>query len=271
MTIIVVIAKECLPGRVKTRLHPALSYEGAAELASASLDDTLETVNTVVRGHALAMLAEAAHSATGPARRILAFDGVTPPPAAAGWEILPQVDGELDERLAAIFDTCDEPTLLVGMDTPQLSAALLAPVLADWAAAARPGPGLQRATTDAWFGPAADGGFWALGLNQPTGALIRGVAMSRDDTGSTQLTRLRDAGLRVRLLDTLTDVDTIEAATEVAALAPGGRFAATLAALTAAAPTAPAPTAPAPTVARVFAPAGTYPTPRPTSPATRRD
>lgn len=268
MSIVVVIAKECIPGRVKTRLHPALSYEGAAELASASLDDTLKTVTALIEGHAHAQGAHVAHSATAPTRRILAFDGVTPPPAAAGWEILPQVDGDLDERLAAIFDTCDEPTLLVGMDTPQLSAALLAPVFADWASAARPGPGLHEATTDAWFGPAADGGFWALGLNKPTGALIRGVAMSRDDTGATQLTRLTDAGLRVRMLDTLTDVDTIEAATEVAALAPDGRFAATLAALTAAAPgPVAAPIAPvaASTAATV------HPSPRPTSPATRRD
>ncbi|MFC5930721.1 DUF2064 domain-containing protein [Cryobacterium melibiosiphilum] len=238
MSIVVVIAKECLPGRVKTRLHPALSYEAAAELASASLDDTLETVNSLDGG---------------PARRILAFDGETPPDAAAGWEILPQVAGDLDERLAAIFDSCDEPTLLVGMDTPQISAALLAPVFADWAAAARPGPGLRSATMDAWFGPAVDGGFWALGLNKPTGALIRGVAMSRDDTGATQLARLQDAGLRVRLLETLVDVDTIEAATDVAALAPDGRFAATLHELTAAVPPAPA--------------AASVAGPRPTAPA----
>lgn len=227
MSIVVVIAKECLPGRVKTRLHPALSYEGAAELASASLDDTLAVVN------ALPAFTETEGVSPARARRILAFDGVTPPSAAAGWEILPQVDGDLDERLAAIFDSCDEPTLLVGMDTPQLSAALLAPVFADWDAATR--PGLRSTPTDAWFGPAADGGFWALGLNKPTGALIRGVAMSRDDTGATQLARLTDAGLRVRMLDTLTDVDTIETATEVAAIAPDGRFAATLEALTASA------------------------------------
>lgn len=226
MGIVVVIAKECLPGRVKTRLHPALSYEGAAELAAASLTDTLETVNGL--------------SMPGSVRRILAFDGTTPPPAAAGWEILPQVDGELDERLAAIFDGCDEPTLLVGMDTPQLSAALLAPVFEDWARAALPG----TMTPDAWFGPATDGGFWALGLHQPTGAVIRGVAMSRADTGATQLARLTDVGLRVRMLDTLTDVDTIETATEVAALTPGSRFAATFAALTGTPAPAPAPTAP---------------------------
>lgn len=255
MSIVVVIAKECLPGRVKTRLHPALSFEGAAELASASLDDTLETVNSLT---------------ARPARRILAFDGVTPPAAAAGWEILPQVAGDLDERLAAIFDSCDAPTLLVGMDTPQLSAELLAPVFADWAAAARPGPGLRSPAADAWFGPAADGGFWALGLNKPTGALIRGVAMSRDDTGATQLARLQDAGLRVRVLDTLTDVDTIEAAHDVAALAPDGRFAATLAALTAPAgtdPASPAPAQPGRPAASAARPRSTAPRPAPAASA----
>jgi len=259
MSIVVVIAKECIPGRVKTRLHPALSYEAAAELAAASLHDTLESINRLIG------LGEVgAHSAGAPTRRVLAFDGTTPPPAAAGWEILPQVDGDLDERLGAIFDTCDEPTLLVGMDTPQLTAELLAPVLRDWAMPPRPGPGLHSETTDAWFGPAADGGFWALGLQKPTGALIRGVAMSRDDTGATQLARLTGAGLRVRLLDTLIDVDTIETARDVAALAPNGHFAATLAALTAPS-LAPAPeTGPEAEPARAASVVNPRPTARPT-------
>ena len=41
MTAIVVFSKECLPGRIKTRLHPALSLEQAAQLAAARLDDAL--------------------------------------------------------------------------------------------------------------------------------------------------------------------------------------------------------------------------------------
>ena len=222
MSILVVIAKECLPGKVKTRLHPPLSLEQAAELASASLNDTLVAMSAV----------------TG-VRHVLAFDGANPPAAAAGWEILPQVSGGLDERLAAIFDHCDEPTVLVGMDTPQVSAGLLAPVFAAFAAfeAAEAADVAQAAeaaetaapTTDAWFGPATDGGFWALGLNRPTGALLRGVPMSRADTGAVQLARLQDAGLRVQTLPPLTDVDTIDSAREVAASAPHSTFAATLA------------------------------------------
>ena len=201
MTTLIVIAKECLPGKVKTRLHPPLSLDQAAELAAASLDDTLAAVAVL--------------PAT---RRVLAFDGAVAPASAAGYDIVPQVAGGLDERLGAIFDGCNEPAVLIGMDTPQVSAADLAPLFADW-----------PDDVDAWFGPAADGGFWALGLREPDGNLIRGVPMSESFTGDHQLARLRDAGLRVRLLPTLTDVDHIEDAQLVAALAPHGRFAAALA------------------------------------------
>jgi glycosyltransferase A (GT-A) superfamily protein (DUF2064 family) len=201
MTTLIVIAKECLPGKVKTRLHPPLSLEQAAELAAASLDDTLAAVATL--------------PAT---RRVLAFDGWIPPAAASGYEIVPQVDGGLDERLGAIFDGCTEPALLIGMDTPQVSAAVLAPIFAEW-----------PDDVDAWFGPAADGGFWALALRHPDGDLIRGVPMSQSFTGARQLDRLRAAGLRVRMLPTLTDVDHIDDAYRVADLVPNGGFAATLA------------------------------------------
>lgn len=201
MTTLIVIAKECLPGKVKTRLHPPLSLEQAAELAAASLDDTLTAVAVL--------------PAT---RRVLAFDGTVAPAAASGYDVVPQVAGGLDERLGAIFDGCNEPAVLIGMDTPQVSADVLAPLFAAW-----------PDDVDAWFGPAADGGFWALGLRHPDGDLIRGVPMSRSDTGALQLARLRAAGLRVSLLPTLTDVDHIEDAHRVAAIAPNGRFAATLA------------------------------------------
>jgi glycosyltransferase A (GT-A) superfamily protein (DUF2064 family) len=208
MTALIVLAKECLPGRVKTRLHPPLSLEQAAELAAASLDDTLTAV--------------AGLPAT---RRLLAFDGQLAPAAAVGYEVVAQVDGGLDARIGAIFDVCTEPAVLIGMDTPQVSAADLAAVFEAW-----------PDDVDAWFGPAADGGFWALALRDPDGDLVRGVPMSRDDTGARQLDRLRSAGLRVRMLPTLTDVDHIRDAYAVADLVPNGGFAATLAGFGAARP-----------------------------------
>ena len=201
MTSIVLIAKEALPGKVKTRLHPPLSLEAAAELAAAAIADTLAAIAGV--------------PAT---RRVLLFDGAEVPPGAEEYDVMPQVSGDLDLRLAAMFDACDGPTVLLGMDTPQVTAELLAPMFEPWPDG-----------VDAWFGPAKDGGFWALALANPSGDLVRGVPMSRDDTGSIQLQRLRDAGLTVRELPELTDVDTIDDAIEVARDAPLTRFAAVLA------------------------------------------
>lgn len=197
MTTLVLIAKEPLPGRAKTRLHPPLTLEQAAQLAAAAIDDTL------------AALAEVRAE-----RRILLFDGARTPSAAGDYEVVHQVSGDLDERLGSLFDYCTGPTVLIGMDTPQVTAANLAPAFEHW-----------TDDTDAWLGPAADGGYWAIGMREPRGDLIRGVPMSRDDTGELQLRRLHEAGLRVGMLTTLIDVDTIDDARDVARSAPHTGFA----------------------------------------------
>ncbi|MDQ6754280.1 MAG: DUF2064 domain-containing protein [Actinomycetota bacterium] len=200
---IAVIAKECLPGKVKTRLTPPLTAGEAARLAQVSLTQTLRTVRDLPVS-----------------RRLLVIDGTPLPADAAGFEIHPQAEGGLDERLAAVCAPTNAPLLILGMDTPQLVPALLRPLLEDWS---RPKPRFG-----AWLGLAHDGGFWALALRQPEGNLIRGVPMSTADTGSAQGARLEQAGLAVGLLPALTDVDTFAAATEVALECPGTPFARTV-------------------------------------------
>ncbi|MEU0969354.1 DUF2064 domain-containing protein, partial [Streptomyces sp. NPDC005917] len=165
MTTLLVIAKEPRPGRVKTRLTPPFSPKQAAALAEASLADTLRTV-----------------ADTPATRRVLALDGSPGPWLPAGFDVVPQCAGGLDERLAHAFAGCAGPTLLIGMDTPQVTPALLTVDFAD---------------CDAYFGPAEDGGFWALALADPDPQLLRGVPMSTPETGAVQRRRLVAAGLRV--------------------------------------------------------------------------
>ena len=192
-TTLLVIAKQPVPGRVKTRLVPPCTHEQAAALAEAALADTL---------HAALM--------TPARRRVLVLDGAPGPWLPRGFDVMPQCSGPLDERLAAAFGAVSGPALLVGMDTPQITPDLLT---VDWQAA------------DAWFGPAADGGFWALGLREPDPELLRGVPMSTDTTGAVQRARLVGAGLRVADLPPLRDVDTAADAVAVARQAPRTRFA----------------------------------------------
>lgn len=193
---VLVLAKEPVPGRVKTRLCPPLTPAGAAAVAAAALADTLDVVRAV-----------------DVARRVLVLDGSY---AAPGFTIQPQRDGPMAERLAAAFDDCDPhlPALLIGMDTPQLTRALLQEAV----------EALGR--LPAVLGLAPDGGWWALGMQRPDGSLLAGIATSRDDTGARQRERLRAAGLDPHLLPELRDVDSADDARQVAALAPHGRFAA---------------------------------------------
>ncbi|MFE5257444.1 TIGR04282 family arsenosugar biosynthesis glycosyltransferase [Streptomyces coelicoflavus] len=197
-TTLLVIAKEPCPGRVKTRLTPPFTPAEAAALAEAALADTLAAV-----------------AATPARRRVLVLDGAPGPWLPPGFDVVPQCAGGLDERLADAFAGCVGPALLIGMDTPQVTPDLLDVDFRD---------------CDAYFGPAEDGGFWALGLARPEPALLRDVPMSTPVTGAVQRGRLLAAGLRVRDLPALRDVDTAADARAVAALAPRGRFAARLAA-----------------------------------------
>jgi glycosyltransferase A (GT-A) superfamily protein (DUF2064 family) len=193
---LIVLAKEPIAGRVKTRLVPPFSHGQAAALAAAALRDTLRTAAYV-----------------DAEKRVLVFCGDARGWAPDGWQVVPQVDGELDLRLAAAFTHAGSgPTVLIGMDTPQFRADQL-PAFDD---------GYQ-----ACLGMAADGGFWAIGFADPgmAAAAVPGVRMSTSRTGADQLTRMRGCGLTVQLLDALVDVDTAAAAKVVADRAPDGEFA----------------------------------------------
>jgi rSAM/selenodomain-associated transferase 1 len=199
---LLVLAKAPVAGRVKTRLCPPFTPAEAAQLAEAALRDTLAAV-----------------AQTPAVARTAVLEGQPGAWLPPSFTVLPQRGGGLDERLAAAFDDAwaqtDAPLLLVGMDTPQLTAALLTAAVDQ----------LLSAGTDAVLGLAADGGWWALGLRRPDASLLLGVPMSTDTTGAAQRARLADAGLRVALLPVLIDVDDAEDARTVAAQCPATRFA----------------------------------------------
>ncbi|MDQ4131621.1 MAG: glycosyltransferase [Actinomycetota bacterium] len=177
---ILVMAKAPVPGRVKTRLCPPCTPEQAAQLAEAALADTLDAV-----------------AGSGVSRRILALDGEPGAWLPPGFDVVPQSSGSLDERLAAAWDAAGGPGIQIGMDTPQVTTGLLEHAL-----------GMLEGA-ESVLGPAADGGWWAIGLRRPNPAVFRGVAMSTAVTGAAQHRRLRWLGLSVALLPILVDLDTV--------------------------------------------------------------
>jgi uncharacterized protein len=199
-TQVLVVAKEPVPGRVKTRLCPPLDPVEAARIAEAALADTLDTV-----------------ARCGAERRIVALDGRPGPWLPAGFEVVPQVRGPLAARLAAAWRYAGGPGVQIGMDTPQVTPSLLDDAL---------GRLVDGGPRMALLGPAEDGGWWALGLRRWWRGAFDGVPMSTAHTGARQADRLRSLGLTVTSLPVLRDIDTAADAVAVAAAAPETRTAA---------------------------------------------
>ncbi len=196
---LIVIAKEPMPGRVKTRLCPPCTYAEAASIAEAALADTLDAVCGV-----------------GGVDPVVVLDGAPGPWLPAGVPVRTQRGGGLDVRLAAAFGEVRGPALLIGMDTPQVSPDLLA------TACLR----LASGDEDAVLGPALDGGWWAIGLRRADAGVFLGVPMSTGRTFHAQRARLRERSFHVAELPTLRDVDLAEDAVAVAREVPCSRFAA---------------------------------------------
>lgn len=208
--VLLVVAKAPVPGLAKTRLTPPATPVQAAEIAAAALLDSLDAVASTPGAVPLvAMTGELANAVRADELRSR-LDVVF---------VVEQRGATFADRLANAHADAARlypglPVVQIGMDTPQVTPALLA------------GTAAALEDADAALGPAADGGWWVLGLRSPADArLLRDVPMSTADTCRDTATALGAAGLRVVKVTELSDVDTMGDAVRVAADLPGSRFA----------------------------------------------
>jgi len=207
---LLVVAKAPVPGRAKTRLAATVGDQVAAEIAAAALLDTLDAVaDTPFAARVVALTGEldAAAGAAEIRRRLTSFT------------VIDQRGNDFGDRLAnAHTDAAavgGQPVLQIGMDTPQVTADLLADC------------GRRLVDEPAVLGLAPDGGWWALGVDTPAFAqCLRDVPMSQPDTGALTLKALRDNGIDIALLDELADFDVADDVAAVREICqPGSRFA----------------------------------------------
>jgi rSAM/selenodomain-associated transferase 1 len=185
-TRLVIFAKAPVAGKAKTRLIPALGAEGAAQLASEMLAQTVKA--------ALASGVGAVELCADPAPEHPDWSNKIP----AGVIPSSQGEGDLGERLArAARRVLDggERILLIGTDCPELVAARLA------AAAAK----LER--HDAVIHPTRDGGYALLGLSQFDPSLFEDIAWSTDTVAAETMQRIAALGWSLRVGETLHDID----------------------------------------------------------------
>lgn len=178
------MAKAPVPGTVKTRLR--LVPEAAARLQAAFIKDAVTKART---------LGPVTVAGTPPDRL-----GLVEPLLPEGVGLIPQVEGDLGEKMLAgtrtLFAESPEPLLLLGTDAPTLPLDRIREAA----------HALEK--HDASLVPSTDGGYVLLGLSGPHEALFAGVEWSTEAVCAQTLERAAASGLSVWRLEPWYDVDT---------------------------------------------------------------
>lgn len=175
-----IFARLPVPGKVKTRLIPALGEEGAARLYAQLLARTVAEAKESGLHFELRV--------TG--GEIAAFHDLFGEDVA----VVDQGDGDLGDKMARV----GAPALLIGSDCPGVTAPLL------------------RAAAEALddrrvvLGPANDGGYYLIGFREPAPFLFENMEWSTSRVFPETLARLAARGWGPAVLPELTDIDTAE-------------------------------------------------------------
>ena len=180
-------------GRVKTRLAAAWGKQRAADLYAAFVADTLDQFRSTAD------------------RRWICYTPATPAAvdyftdlARGDYELWPQPEGELGERLVAFFDACfasgSQRVVLIGSDSPTLPKEYVEQALERLAA--------HDAVNACVLGPATDGGYYLVGLRERLLPIFSGIEWSTPHVLRQTIARLSECSATLALLPPWYDVDT---------------------------------------------------------------
>jgi rSAM/selenodomain-associated transferase 1 len=186
------MAKASLPGRVKTRLVPPLTFAEAAEFNTAFLQDVAANIGAAateapIRGYV----------AFGPPETAPFFTSTLTSSIGLidAWH--PNFGDCLFTAIEQMFDRGHRAAVVLNSDSPTLPTSLLV----DTAQL------LARPDDSAVLGPSRDGGYYLLGLKAPHRRLFENVAWSTARVAEQTRARAAEIGLPVHILPEWYDVD----------------------------------------------------------------
>jgi len=202
--VLVVMTRLPRDGRNKTRLIPALGSAGAT-----AFHDRLAR-HAVGRASSYAMM----HPGT---RLQIHLEGGTPAEGRA-WlgdvDCHAQSDGDLGKRMQSAVDLAFSKgarrVVVMGTDCPSIDEPLLEDAFHS----------LESA--DLVFGPAADGGYYLVGLSRPCPAVFSAIEWGGPQVLDQSLASARKSGFHTTLLGVLSDVDVPEDLPSANAVLAGG-------------------------------------------------
>ena len=177
------------PHKAKTRLIPALEPDGAARLQADMTRHTLAWARELAEGFPVSLEVRFEGGDTG--KMAMAFgDGFTYRAQGSG-----DLGCRMDRAFAEAFVEAIERTVVIGTDCPEITPELIRESFE------------RLATCDLVLGPAADGGYYLLGLRRPAPQLFRDIPWGSERVLEETLRRANELSVDVSLLKTLSDVD----------------------------------------------------------------
>ena len=185
---LILFAKEPIAGRVKTRLEVALGMEGTLDLYRRMLKRQITLLNKASRitSHLAIQLwveGDCEHADFKP------FNGT----------IHSQQGNDIGERMSFALQqalTKFDSAMLIGCDCPEITDAYLNKAFA-----------VLKNSSDAVFGPAADGGYVLVGLKEHTDKIFKRVDWGSERVMAQSRKHLRENNIRWQELDILHDID----------------------------------------------------------------
>ncbi len=197
-----VMAKAPRAGKVKTRLAPALGFEGSAAINVCFLRDTTRNIAEISKE---LRDAEIGAKAVGlicytPVGDEVAFDGLLP----EGFALIAQRGDAFGERLLAAAEdilSCGYGAVcLIDSDSPTLPGVALRQAVEELA---KPGDRIVLGGSD-------DGGYYLIGLKKAHAAPFERITWSTGSVFAETVERCAEAGLELVELPVWYDVDDAE-------------------------------------------------------------
>ncbi|NBB85205.1 MAG: DUF2064 domain-containing protein [Bacteroidetes bacterium] len=184
---LIVFAKPPTPGRVKTRLTPALTEETAAALYAAFLKDALLQYGPLPMDVRL-YLGNAAPAVEAWAQEQTDAD--------VHYQHGPGLGKRMARAFVESFAAGYERLVIIGTDHPTLPTPFIAQAFERL--------DTPRAVT---LGPSTDGGYYLLGMNDYFPELFHEMTYSHGEVFSETLARAHNAGAQITILPSWYDVD----------------------------------------------------------------
>ena len=188
---VILFTKAPVPGAVKTRLCPPLTFDEAASLHGTLVLDTIERATGLPD---VTLYVAGAPDLAHPFFKVLE--------GRYGARLLPQEGEDLGARMSGAmqkaFSLGHRRVVLIGTDLPNLTRGHLSEAVND------------LGHHDLVLGPTLDGGYYLIALSRPVPELFYGPAWSTTTVLEETKKKAANLGLSVALLPTLRDLDDLE-------------------------------------------------------------